>query len=61
MQAPKFCPRTIGTAISQEIFVVKVNACKIPIDAEELCIREVTITPQINPKIGFLNLTQTFP
>ena len=31
------------------------KACKIPMDAAELCITAVTTVPTITPKIGFVN------
>ena len=49
---PIFCPRVIYMAAA--VFTTPLNAsvCKIPTDADELCIRAVTTIPTMIPSIG---------
>ena len=48
---PMFCPNMIGSALLNVIAPVEHNACKIPIDADELWIAAVSIAPAISPRI----------
>ena len=51
-QEPIFCPSVMYIAAA--VFTTPLNAsvCKIPTDADELCIRAVTTIPTMIPSIG---------
>ena len=50
-----------GNATEKGMLPVAHNACKIPTDAEELCIIAVNIAPAIIPNIGFENMVMNCP
>ena len=60
IHVPKFCPKIIGIAITQDTGVARVSACKIPIEAEELWIIIVIIIPTAKPKSGLVKAIIAF-
>ncbi len=58
-QAPMFCPIIIGIALPKVREPVEDSACKMPTEADELCITAVTRAPQIMPNTGFENMVRT--
>ena len=56
---PIFCPIIIGKAAENLSKPVVETACKIPIEAEELCITAVIIVPANIPRTGFSKLANT--
>ena len=52
-QEPIFCPNVIYIAAEVVTTPLNANVCKIPTDADELCIRAVTTIPTMIPSIGF--------
>ncbi len=57
---PIFCPMMIGSAVPYVTVPVKVSACRIPTEADELCMIPVTTAPANTPSKGLVNKTRKF-